>query len=58
MNPFGSRCYLRGWTALGLLNTVLGCLLNRVLVRCVDRAMGRTVRWRWERATAHPPAEG
>lgn len=26
------RCYLRGTSWLGLLNTVLGCLFNRVLV--------------------------
>ena len=53
-----SRCYLRGTTALGLLNTVLGCVINRVLVRCVDSETGRTVQWRWDRATSHPPAEG
>lgn len=53
----GNRCYLRGMTPLGLLNTVLGCLLNRVLVRCRDSETGRTVRWRWDRATDHPPAE-
>ncbi|GAI50230.1 unnamed protein product, partial [marine sediment metagenome] len=34
------RYYLRGTTLLGLLNTVLACLFNRVLVRCIDSDTG------------------
>lgn len=52
-----NRCYLRGWTWLGLLNTVMGCLFNRVLVRCIDEDTGRTVRWFWDTATNHPPEQ-
>lgn len=48
------RCYLRGLTPLGVLNTLLGCLLNRVLVRQVDMRTLRTIGWRWDRATHHP----
>ncbi len=49
-----NRCYLRGVTPLGLINTLLGCLLNRVLVRCVDSDTGRVVAWFWDKATDHP----
>jgi len=28
----GKRCYLRGRSWLGLLNTIIGCLFNRVIV--------------------------
>jgi len=52
-----ARCYLRGTSWLGLLNTILGCVLNRVLVRCVDDKTRHTVAWRWDRATDHPPIE-
>ena len=48
------RCYLRGTTWLGLLNTVLGCMLNRVLVRCIDAQSGQTLGWRWDKATRFP----
>ena len=49
-----SRCYIRGLTVLGIINTILGCLINRVLVRCVDSDTGQTVRWIWDKATDHP----
>jgi hypothetical protein len=49
------RCYLRGASALGLLNTVVGCIANRVLVRIFDADTEKTVAWRWDRATDHPP---
>jgi hypothetical protein len=49
-----SRCYLRGWTLLGLFNTVIGCLFNRVLVQVTDRATGKTLRWRLDKATDWP----
>jgi len=55
--PVRCRCYLRGLTPLGLLNTVMGCVFNRVLVRGADLTTGKTVAWRWDRATDHPPAE-
>jgi hypothetical protein len=48
------RCYLRGLTLLGLLNTVLGCLFNRVIVRVTDTATGSTLRLVWGKATDHP----
>lgn len=52
-NP--NRCYLRGWTPLGLLNTVLGCLFNRVLAKHIDEA-GKIVKWSFYKATRFPPA--
>lgn len=47
------RFYLRGTTWLGLLNTALAFVLNRVLVRCVDSS-GDTVLWRMGRGTDFP----
>lgn len=52
---FGRRCYLRGWTPLGLFNTVAGCLFNRVLVRVTELRTGETIGWQWDKADAHPP---
>lgn len=52
-----NRCYLRGWTPLGLLNTVIGCLFNRVLVRHIDVDTRKTVKWSWGIATDHPQAD-
>ncbi len=49
-----NRCYLRGWTPLGLFNSLVGCLFNRVLVKVEDSRTGRTVRRYWDRASAHP----
>jgi hypothetical protein len=51
----GNRCYLRGWTALGLFNTIIGCFLGRVLVRIKNLDTGRIIAWRWDRADQHPP---
>jgi len=51
-----NRCYLRGFTLLGLFNTLIGCLINRVLVRCIDLD-SRKVSWRWDKATNHPQQE-
>ncbi len=51
------RCYLRGLTPLGLINTVIGCLFNRVLVRIVDADTGKTFAWSWRKATEFPRAE-
>ena len=49
------RCYLRGTSWLGLLNTGLGCVLNRVLVRHLWQ--GKTIRWGWAKATDFPRRE-
>jgi len=56
MKEVSARCYLRGTSWLGLLNTILGCVLNRVLVRCIDENK-HTIAWRWDKATDHPPVE-
>ncbi len=53
-----NRCYLRGTSLLGLVNTILGCLINRVLVKCIDSDTGRTVAWLWDKGTDHPPEGG
>jgi hypothetical protein len=50
------RCYMRGLTLLGLLNTAIGCVFNRVLVRGEDDETGKTVFWRWDKATDWPEA--
>lgn len=57
MNKKCARCYLRGTSLLGLFNTMIGCLFNRVLVR-VNSSDGRAIDWRWDKATNWPPAEG
>ena len=51
------RCYLRGTSLLGLFNTVIGCLFNRVLVVAKDTDTGEVVGRYWDRADAHPPGE-
>ena len=51
-----NRFYLRGTTWLGLLNTVLACLCNRVLVRSARLLDGKTVRWSIGKGTDFPPA--
>jgi hypothetical protein len=48
------RCYLRGLSLLGIINSILGCLVNRVLVRCINDDTGKTIRWYWDKATDHP----
>jgi hypothetical protein len=50
------RCYLRGTSALGIFNTVIGCLFNRVLVRkvCTICEQRCTVGWYWDKASLHP----
>lgn len=47
------RCYVRGETPLGLFNTVIGCVFNRVLVKTVDTDTGRIMSWFWDKATDH-----
>jgi len=48
------RCYLRGTSWLGLFNTIIGCLFNRVLVRHVCCETRRTLSWSWRRAEDFP----
>lgn len=49
-----NRCYIRGWTPLGLLNTVTGCLFNRVLVRVVNTdGWGQVYTYHWEKASEY-----
>lgn len=55
MGNVKNRCYWRGTSPLGLLNTILGCLCNRVLVKCVDDDSGETTALLRERADEHPP---
>ena len=50
-------CYLRGTSLLGLFNTIIGCLFNRVLVIARDTDTGKVVRRYWNRADEHPPTE-
>ena len=50
-----SRCYLRGTSLLGLFNTIIGCLFNRVLVIAKDTDTGKVVRRYWDWADEHPP---
>lgn len=47
------RFYLRGTTGLGLLNTLLAFLFNRVLVRHSDMN-GKSVAWSIRRGTDFP----
>ncbi len=51
------RFYLRGTTWLGLLNTVMGALFNRVLVRTMNCDTGQVVGYAWDVATNHPQAK-
>ncbi len=50
----GNRVFLRGTSPLGLFNTVIGTLFNRVLVRMLDVPTDKTVGWFWDKATNHP----
>jgi len=52
-----NRCYLRGWTILGLLNTIVGCIFNKVLVIAKDSDTHKIVHWYWDRADLHPQEE-
>jgi len=56
MNKKCTRCYLRGTSLLGLFNTVIGCLFNRVLVRA-SSIDGVTIRWFWDKATNWLPVK-
>ena len=50
-----NRCYLRGTTKLGIFNTIIGCLFNRVLVRVRDLDSGGIEAHFWDKATNWPP---
>lgn len=52
-----NRFYLRGTTPLGLFNTLLACICNRVLVRHIDSETHKTVRWSVKRGTDFPPVK-
>ncbi len=47
------RFYLRGTSALGILNTIMGFLFNVVLVVMRDEH-GRMAGCFWDKATSHP----
>ena len=49
-----NRFYLRGTSWLGLVNTALACVSNRVVVRHVKA--GRTIGWSLQRGTDFPPS--
>jgi len=53
-----NRCYLRGTSLLGLFNTVIGCLFNRVLVKVTNANTGKFLCWWWLPADKFPPAVG
>jgi len=57
------RCYIRGWTPLGLFNTITGCLFNRVVVKVVhtyNRWDGtyRLNTYHWEKAEDYDEKTG
>ena len=59
-----NRCYLRGTSLLGLFNTVIGCLFNRVLVRELYYVDEYTISddppkycWYFDKATNWPKQE-
>ena len=54
----GMRCYLRGTSLLGLFNTVIGCLFNRVLVKVTIADTNEVIDWWWGYADKFPPAVG
>jgi hypothetical protein len=53
---FRNRFYFRGWTWMGVINTVTACAANRVLVRRLDQD-GKTLGWFWSKGTAFPPGQ-
>jgi len=53
----GRRCYCRGSSWLGILNTILGCVLNRVLVKHIDTKSRQIVGWSWRSAAEFPKQE-
>lgn len=53
-----NRAYLRGTSLLGLVNTVLGTLFNRVIVLIVSDDTDKVEDWRIDKGTDHPPYKG
>ncbi len=51
-----NRFYLRGLTPLGIFNTLLAWICNRVLVLHKDSSSGKVVGWHIGKGTDHPPA--
>lgn len=47
-----NRFYIRGTTVLGIINTILGCLFNRVLVKCIHKS--GMISWGIDKGTNHP----
>lgn len=54
MSYLRNRFYVRGTTCLGLINTVLGAVFNRVWVQIIDSETGPCGGF-WDRGTDHPP---
>lgn len=50
-----NRFYVRGWTLLGVFNTLTACLFNRVLVLHKDKLTHRVVSWSIDKGSDHPP---
>ena len=51
------RFYFRGWSVLGVFNTIIGCLFNKVLAVSIDNETNKIVKWWFDKATNCPPAE-
>jgi hypothetical protein len=49
------RCYIRGLTLLGLLNTIIGCVFNRVLC-IVTTEDGKIIDYFFDKADRWPPS--
>jgi hypothetical protein len=54
MSYLKNRFYIRGWTPLGVFNTILAFICNRVVVLHKER--GKVVGWHIGRGTDFPPA--
>ena len=50
-----NRFYFRGFTPLGILNTILAFLFNRVLVLIVDTKSNEIMGWGIATSTDFPP---
>ena len=52
-----NRCYIRGLTTLGIFNTIIGCLFNRVLCVIRDTENKKTIRRYFDKADRWPPED-
>ncbi len=50
-----NRMYLRGTSCLGIVNTILGTLFNRVIVLIVNDISDEIEDWRIDKGTDWPP---